>query len=37
MIIAWGQPEPTLYKIAHGLKIVGGWAGGNIAVRRALR
>jgi len=36
MIIAWGQPEPTLYKIAHGLKIVGGWMGGNIAVRRSL-
>jgi hypothetical protein len=37
VIIAWGQPEPTLYKIAHGLKIVGGWVGGNIAVYRAAR
>ena len=35
--IAWGQPEPFLYKIAHGLKLVGGWLGGNIAERRALQ
>src|SRR3954453_11116931 len=24
LAIAWGQPQPLLYKIAHGLKIVGG-------------
>jgi len=32
--IAWGQPQPLLYKIAHGLKIVGGMAGGAVAARR---
>src|SRR6266480_5945845 len=32
--IAWGQPQPLLYKIAHGLKIVGGMAGGAVASRR---
>src|SRR5258708_8316808 len=26
-ILAWGQPQPLLYKIAHGLKILGGAAG----------
>jgi uncharacterized membrane protein HdeD (DUF308 family) len=31
--LAWGQPEPLLYKIAHGLKIVGGVAGGLVASR----
>jgi hypothetical protein len=34
MGIAWGQPQPLLYKIAHGLKIVGGMAGGAAASRR---
>lgn len=34
LALAWGQPEPTLYKIAHGLKIVGGIAGGLIASHR---
>ena len=34
MIIAWGQPQPLLYKIAHGLKIVGGASGGLVASRR---
>jgi hypothetical protein len=34
MAIAWGQPEPLLYKIAHGLKVVGGIAGGLVASRR---
>jgi hypothetical protein len=34
MAIAWGQPQPLLYKIAHGLKIVGGMAGGAVASRR---
>jgi Na+(H+)/acetate symporter ActP len=28
LIVAWGQPEPLLYKIAHGLKLVGGLLGG---------
>jgi hypothetical protein len=34
MIVAWGQPEPLLYKIAHGLKIVGGLLGGVVAAAR---
>lgn len=34
LAIARGQPEPLLYKIAHGLKIVGGIAGGLIASSR---
>jgi hypothetical protein len=34
VIIAWGQPEPLLYTIAHGLKVVGGMAGGAVAARR---
>jgi hypothetical protein len=34
MGIAWGQAQPLLYKIAHGLKIVGGVAGGLVASRR---
>src|SRR5437870_13851644 len=36
MVIAWGLPQPLLYKIAHGLKIVGGAAGGVVASRRSL-
>jgi hypothetical protein len=28
VLVAWGQPEPLLYKIAHGLKLVGGLLGG---------
>lgn len=32
--LAWRQPQPLLYKIAHGLKIVGGAAGGFVASRR---
>ena len=32
--LAWGQPQPRLYKIAHGLKILGGVAGGIVASRR---
>ncbi len=32
--LAWGQPEPLLYKIAHGLKVVGGVAGGVVVARR---
>ena len=34
MALAWGQPQPLLYKIAHGLKVVGGMAGGVVASRR---
>ena len=34
LAIAWGQPQPLLYQIAHGLKIVGGAAGGVVAARR---
>ena len=33
MGLAWGQPQPLLYKIAHGLKVVGGMAGGVVASR----
>jgi hypothetical protein len=32
--LAWRQPQPLLYKIAHGLKVVGGAAGGFVASRR---
>ena len=32
--LAWGQPQPLLYKIAHGLKVAGGMAGGVVASRR---
>ena len=28
LVIARGQPEPLLYKIAHGLKLAGGFLGG---------
>jgi hypothetical protein len=35
LIPAWGQPEPLLYKIAHGLKLGGGLLGGLIASLRA--
>src|SRR5258706_15064532 len=35
LILAWGQPQPLLYKIAHGLKLVGGLLGGVVAARRA--
>jgi hypothetical protein len=31
--LAWGQTQPLLYKIAHGLKVVGGAAGGVLASR----
>ena len=34
--LAWNQPQPLLYKIAHGLKLVGGAAGGVVASRRKL-
>ena len=29
-----GQTQPLLYKIAHGLKVVGGACGGLVASRR---
>lgn len=32
--LAWRQPQPLLYKVAHGLKIVGGMAGGIVASPR---
>jgi hypothetical protein len=34
MVLAWGQPQPLLYQVAHGLKVVGGIAGGVAASRR---
>lgn len=36
LIAAWGQPEPLLYKIAHGLKLIGGLLGGAWASRLAV-
>jgi hypothetical protein len=35
--LAWGQPQPLLYKVSHGLKILGGAAGGVLASRRKSR
>ncbi len=35
LAIAWGQPEPLLYLVSHGLKVVGGVAGGFMAERRS--
>ncbi len=34
LLVAWGQPEPPLYKIAHGLKLAGGLLGGVLSARR---
>ena len=34
--LAWRQPQPPLYKVAHGLKVVGGIAGGIVASRRKI-
>ena len=34
IIISRGQPEPLAYIIAHGLKLLGGVAGGYMAARR---
>jgi putative membrane protein (TIGR04086 family) len=31
LIVSRGQPEPLLYKVSHGLKIVGGLLGGVVA------
>ncbi|MGO9339349.1 MAG: hypothetical protein ACLPY1_17775 [Terracidiphilus sp.] len=35
LLVAWGQPEPLLYKVAHGLKLVGGILGGALSAFRA--
>jgi len=32
--LAWNQTQPLLYKISHGLKVIGGAAGGVVAARR---
>ena len=34
MGLAWRQPQPLMYKIAHVLKFVGGASGGFVALRR---
>jgi len=34
LALGLGQTQPLLYKIAHGLKIVGGACGGMVAARR---
>src|SRR5687767_11564118 len=34
--LSWGQPQPLLYQISHGFKIIGGIAGGIVASRRKL-
>jgi hypothetical protein len=34
LLVAWGQTEPLLYKVAHGLKLVGGILGGVLAAFR---
>ena len=33
LALTWGQPEPGLYKVAHGLKVVGGLVGGAVGSR----
>jgi len=35
--LAWKQPQPLLYIISHGLKVVGGMAGGMVAARGGRR
>jgi hypothetical protein len=35
VLVAWGQTEPLLYKVAHGLKLVGGMLGGALSAFRA--
>jgi len=37
LLVARGQPEPLLYKVAHGLKLVGGILGGALALLQASR
>ena len=34
--LSWGQPQPLLYHISHGFKVVGGIAGGIVVSRRKL-
>jgi hypothetical protein len=34
LALAWGQAQPLLYRVAHGLKVVGGIVGGAVAGRR---
>ena len=36
IVISFGQPEPVAYIIAHGLKLLGGAAGGYVALKRAV-
>ena len=33
LVVSWGRPEPFLYAVAHGLKVVGGALGGMVAGR----
>jgi peptidoglycan/LPS O-acetylase OafA/YrhL len=35
VLVAWGHPEPLLYKVAHCLKLVGGTLGGALSASRA--
>lgn len=35
LLAARGQPEPLLYKVAHGLKLAGGILGGALSAFRA--
>ena len=35
VVMGLGQPEPLPYIIAHALKVVGGTAGGFVALKRA--
>lgn len=37
MAVAWGQPQPLLYQVAHGLKVLGGMAGGWLVQLRQRR
>jgi len=34
VVLTRGRPEPQLYIIAHGLKVIGGAVGGLVAARR---
>ena len=36
MVVAWGQPQPLLYQVAHGLKVLGGMAGGWLVERHRI-
>ena len=37
LVLAFGQPLPLAYTVSHGLKVLGGVAGGFVAERRAKR